>query len=106
VLTDRGLGAAVESLARCVRVPVEIVETPPERLAEPIEAAAYYLIAEALTNVTKHAHATAARVREAQTGGKLVVQVEDHGAGGAHAAIGTGLSVWRTAWRRSAGGSS
>jgi PAS domain S-box-containing protein len=91
VLTERGLGAAVESLVRRVPVPVEIVETPPERLPEPIEAAAYYLIAEALTNVVKHAQASTARVRVMQTADCVLVEVSDDGVGGADAAIGSGL---------------
>ena len=62
VLTDRGLRAAVEMLAGRAPVPVEIAEVPAERLPEPVEAAAYYLIAEALTNVAKYA----ARVRGAR----------------------------------------
>jgi PAS domain S-box-containing protein len=91
VLTERGLGAAVEALVRRVPVSVEIVETPSERLAEPIEAAAYYLIAEALTNIAKHAQANAARVRVAQTSDEVVVEVSDDGVGGADAATGSGL---------------
>ena len=91
VLTERGLGPAMEALASRAPVPVEIVETPSERLAQPIEAAAYYLIAEALTNVAKHAHARSVRVRVAQTGSMVVVQVHDDGVGGADAAGGTGL---------------
>jgi signal transduction histidine kinase len=91
VLTERGLGPAVEALASRAPVPVEIVETPSERLAQPIEAAAYYLIAEALTNVAKHAHARSVRVHVAQTGSMVVVQVHDDGVGGADTAGGTGL---------------
>jgi PAS domain S-box-containing protein len=91
VLTERGLGAAVESLADRVLVPVEIVETPSGRLAEPIEAAAYYLIAEALTNVAKHAQARTARVCVAQMDDGVVVEVSDDGIGGADAAMGSGL---------------
>jgi PAS domain S-box-containing protein len=92
VLTERGLGAAVESLAGRVPVPVEIVETPAERLAGPVEAAAYYLIAEALTNVARYANATSAKVRVAQTGDDtVVVEVSDDGVGGADAAHGSGL---------------
>ena len=63
VLTDRGLRAAVEMLAGRAPVPVEIAEMPEERLPEPVEAAAYYLIAEALTNVAKYAKASTVRVR-------------------------------------------
>jgi PAS domain S-box-containing protein len=91
LLTEQGLGAALESLARRTPVPVEIVETPAERLAEPIEVAAYYLIAEALTNVAKYAQATTARVRVAEAGDEVVVQVSDDGVGGADAARGSGL---------------
>jgi PAS domain S-box-containing protein len=91
VLTERGLGAAVESLVRRVPVRVEVVEAPSDRLAEPIEAAAYYLIAEALTNVAKHAQANAARVRVEQMDGGVVVEVSDDGVGGADAAVGSGL---------------
>jgi signal transduction histidine kinase len=91
VLTERGLGPAVEALASRAPVPVEIVETPAGRLAQPIEAAAYYLIAEALTNVAKHAHARSVRVHVAQTGSMVVVQVHDDGVGGADTAGGTGL---------------
>jgi PAS domain S-box-containing protein len=91
VLTERGLGAAVESLARRVPIRVEVVETPADRLAEPIEAAAYYLIAEALTNVAKHAQAETTRVRVAQTAEGVVVEVSDDGVGGADAAMGSGL---------------
>ena len=58
VLTDRGLRAAVEMLAGRSPVPVEIADIPAERLPEPVEAAAYYLIAEALTNVAKYAEAS------------------------------------------------
>jgi PAS domain S-box-containing protein len=91
VLTDRGLGQAVESLASRVPVPVEVEEFPQERLPEPIEAAAYYLIAEALTNVAKYAQASEARVRVAQADGAVVVEVSDDGIGGAAAAGGSGL---------------
>jgi hypothetical protein len=57
VLTERGLRAAVESLVSRVPVPLEIVEMPAERLAEPIEEAAYDLLAEGLTNVARYARA-------------------------------------------------
>ncbi len=91
VLTDRGLRAAVEMLAGRSPVPVEIVDVPDERLSEPVEAAAYYLIAEALTNVAKYAHASAVRVRVAASGASVVVEVSDDGVGGADAANGSGL---------------
>jgi PAS domain S-box-containing protein len=91
VLTDRGLRAAVEMLAGRSPVPVEIAEVPDERLPEPVEAAAYYLIAEALTNVAKYAQASTVRVRVSATGERVVVEVSDDGLGGADPAGGSGL---------------
>jgi signal transduction histidine kinase len=91
VLSDRGLRAAVEMLAGRAPVPVEIEDIPDERLPEPVEAAAYYLIAEALTNVAKYAHASAVRVRVAAGDERVVVEVSDDGVGGADAAHGSGL---------------
>ena len=91
VLTDRGLRAAVEMLAGRAPIPVEIAGMPGERLPEPVEAAAYYLIAEALTNVAKYAEASAVRVRVAVRDGRVLVEVSDDGVGGADAATGSGL---------------
>jgi PAS domain S-box-containing protein len=91
VLTDRGLRAAVEMLAGRVPVPVEVEDLPDGRLPEPVEAAAYYLIAEALTNVTKYADASAVRVRVALNDTGVVVEVSDDGVGGADPASGSGL---------------
>jgi signal transduction histidine kinase len=72
-------------------VPVEIAAIPVERLAEPVEAAAYYLIAEALTNVTKYAGASAVRVSVTAGEDAVVVEVSDDGVGGADPSGGTGL---------------
>jgi PAS domain S-box-containing protein len=91
VLTDRGLRAAVEMLAGRSPVPVEIAEVADERLPEPVEAAAYYLIAEALTNVAKYAQASTVRVRVTAAGERVVVEVSDDGIGGADPAGGSGL---------------
>jgi PAS domain S-box-containing protein len=91
LLTERGLGEAVESVASRIPIPVEVVETPRKRLAEPIEAAAYYLIAEALTNAARHAQASSIRIRVAQAGDSVVVQVQDDGVGGADVESGSGL---------------
>jgi PAS domain S-box-containing protein len=91
VLTDRGLRAAVEALARRAPVPVEIAELPDERLPEPFEAAAYYLISEALTNVAKYARASVVHVSVATRDHGVVVEVRDDGIGGADAAGGSGL---------------
>jgi len=90
VLTDRGLKAALEALAARSPLPVEI-ETSGERLAADVEAAAYYVVAESLTNVAKYARASSAQVRVRQDGGKLVVCVSDDGVGGADPAAGSGL---------------
>ena len=92
VLTDRGLRAAVEMLAGRAPFPVEIAEVPAGRLPETVEAAAYYLIAEALTNVAKYARASAARVRiVAASDASVLVEVSDDGVGGADPAGGSGL---------------
>jgi PAS domain S-box-containing protein len=91
VLTDRGLRAAVETLAGRAPFPVELAAMPDERLPEPVEAGAYYLIAEALTNVAKYAHASAVRVAVSAGDGRVSVEVSDDGIGGADASSGSGL---------------
>ena len=91
VLTDRGLRAAVEVLAGRVPVAVELADIPDERLPEPIEAAAYYLVAEALTNVAKYAQAATVHVRVEADDERVVVEVSDDGIGGADPAGGSGL---------------
>ncbi len=90
VLTDRGLRPALEMLASRTPVPVEVV-VPDERFAPEAEAAAYYVIAETLTNVAKYAQASAARVEVAQQNGSLHVLVTDDGIGGADPLGGSGL---------------
>ena len=91
VLTDRGLRTAVETLAGRAPVVVELGEMPDERLPAPVEAAAYYLVAEALTNVAKYAEATTARVRVLAGDASVTVEVTDDGRGGADPAGGSGL---------------
>ena len=91
LLTDRGLRAAVDALAARAPLPVELAEIPDERLPEPVEAAAYYLIAEALTNVAKYAQASTVRVRITAGDRDVVVEVSDDGVGGADPADGSGL---------------
>jgi PAS domain S-box-containing protein len=91
VLTDRGLRAAVEMLAGRAPVPVEIVDIPAERLPEAVEAAAYYLVAEALTNVAKYASASIVTVRVAANDDRLLVEIADDGVGGADPSSGSGL---------------
>jgi signal transduction histidine kinase len=91
LLTDRGLKAALEALANRSLVPVELDELPDERLPDGVEAAAYYLVAEALTNVTKYARASMASVRVLREDGHVIVEVSDDGIGGADARRGSGL---------------
>jgi PAS domain S-box-containing protein len=90
VLTDRGLGPALEALAMRAPIPVEL-EAPAERLAPAVEAAAYYVVAESLTNVAKYGRATAAEVSVATVNGTLEVTVSDDGVGGADPDRGSGL---------------
>jgi signal transduction histidine kinase len=91
VLSQRGLDAALESLASRAPVPVELHSAVEERLPSPVETAAYFVVAEALTNVAKYAGATHARVEVRRENGAAVVDIRDDGVGGADAAGGTGL---------------
>jgi signal transduction histidine kinase len=83
LLSDRGLVPALEGLAERSVLPVEIAETPSERLPAPVEAAAYYVVAEALANAAKHSRAERVTVRVAAADGCARVEVADDGAGGA-----------------------
>jgi PAS domain S-box-containing protein len=91
VLTDRGLKSAVDALVNRAPVPMEVVDIPDIRLPEAVETAAYYLIAEAVTNVAKYAQATHVAVSVRRDDGQLVVRVSDDGVGGADPSGGTGL---------------
>jgi signal transduction histidine kinase len=90
VLTEQSLGAALRSLAERSPVPVTIAEVP-KRLPAPTEAAAYFLVSEALANVAKYASASRVRVCVAQADGLVLVDVDDDGVGGADPSRGTGL---------------
>jgi signal transduction histidine kinase len=90
LLTDHGLGAAVRALAERSPLPVEVLELPEGRRGPAAEAAAYYVVAEALANAAKHAAATLVTVRVAAENGCLVAEVADDGRGGADPA-GSGL---------------
>ena len=83
VLTDRGLRPAVDALAARAPRPDGDRRLPRRPSPEPVEAAAYYLIAEAVTNVAKYAHATHVAVSVRPENGHLVVRVSDDGVGGA-----------------------
>jgi signal transduction histidine kinase len=82
ILTNRGLAAAIEALADRAPLPVQI-EIPDERYPAPVESTAYFVVAEALTNVAKHARAGRAEVTARVEDGTLRVQVRDDGVGGA-----------------------
>jgi signal transduction histidine kinase len=91
VLSDHGLGAALDALAQRFPFPVEIAAAPDERLPEAIEAAAYFVVAEAITNVARYARASHATVTVEREGDALNVAVADDGIGGADPGAGTGL---------------
>jgi signal transduction histidine kinase len=83
VLSERGLGPALEALAERALLPVELVEIPGERLPANVEAAAYYVVSEALANAAKHSSASSVSVRVKANATATVVQVSDDGVGGA-----------------------
>ena len=91
ILTNRGLPAALEDLASRATVPVEVIATPDERLPDPVEAAAYFVVSECLANIGKHADATSATVSVKADDGHLVVAVADDGVGGASLGDGSGI---------------
>ncbi|HYP48807.1 MAG TPA: sensor histidine kinase, partial [Thermoleophilaceae bacterium] len=91
LLSDRGLDAALETLTRRSPLPVELTGMPEQRLPEAVELAAYFVVAESLTNVTKYARASHATVNVERENGKVLVEVADDGVGGADPARGTGL---------------
>jgi signal transduction histidine kinase len=95
VLSDRGLDAALSSLAARSTVPVEMRVDVPERPPASVEAAAYFVVSEALTNVAKHADASKAVVTVRRSGDRLTVQVQDDGTGGASIVDGSGLAGLR-----------
>jgi PAS domain S-box-containing protein len=91
VLTERGLEPAVRALADRSLIPVELDVTLAERLPDPVEAAAYYVVSEALTNIAKYADASLVRIRIARAGPRALIEVTDDGVGGAHPDGGSGL---------------
>jgi PAS domain S-box-containing protein len=91
ILSRGGLELAFKALGRRSPVAVELDVRAKDRLPEPVEVAAYYVVAEALTNAAKHAHATFVRVEAEVIDGDLRVSVQDDGLGGANPARGSGL---------------
>ena len=91
VLHDHGLEPAIRSLMQRAPLPVELTFEAAERPSDAIEVAAYYVIAESLTNVAKYAHAELARVEVRVLGDRLLIAVADDGVGGADHTKGSGL---------------
>jgi signal transduction histidine kinase len=91
ILTEAGLGPALRALARRSDIPVAVDVKLNERLPAPVEAAAYYIASEALTNIAKHAHATVVELIVAHGDGVLTLQVHDDGVGGVDARRGSGI---------------
>jgi len=91
VLTSRGLTAALKGLASRSPVPVELLETPADRLPPSVESAVYFVVAEALTNAARYSRANAVTVGVVRDNGHVDVEVSDDGVGGADADNGSGL---------------
>ncbi|WP_433893186.1 sensor histidine kinase [Streptomyces sp. CA-111067] len=92
MLADRGLGEAVRALALDLPLPCETEIDLPERLADPLESACYFGVAEVVTNAVRHASAHGLQIRMARAEGVLRIEVVDDGVGGADPARGTGLA--------------
>ncbi|MFW6642456.1 histidine kinase [Nocardiopsis algeriensis] len=92
VLVERGLHGAVQALALTHHLPITVTSTLPGRPPDPVESAAYFAIAELLTNTAKHSEATQAWIRINHGQERLVITVADNGRGGADAAPGSGLT--------------
>jgi signal transduction histidine kinase len=92
ILSEGGLGPALQTLARRAAIAVRLDVTAMARLPEPVEVAAYYVVSEALTNATKHARASVVEVNAEVSGGTLRVCVHDDGDGGADPVRGSGLA--------------
>jgi signal transduction histidine kinase len=95
ILSEGGLGPALRTLARRAALPVQVDVPAERRLPAPIEAAAYYVISEAITNTTKHASASLARVAVEDADGTLRLSIRDDGVGGADPRRGSGLTGLR-----------
>ncbi|MGW1889302.1 sensor histidine kinase [Streptomyces sp. NPDC002004] len=92
VLTDRGLDAALSSVATRCTVPVTVDVDLPSRPAAAIEGIAYFTVSELLQNISKHSRATRATVDVWKSRSRLLIQVTDNGEGGATASEGSGLA--------------
>ncbi|MFZ0047397.1 MAG: histidine kinase [Streptosporangiaceae bacterium] len=91
VLEDRGLDAALSGIAARAPLPVRVSVAVPHRASPTVEAVAYFVVSECLTNIARHAAATRAEIDVRRTGDVLLIKVSDDGCGGADQARGTGL---------------
>lgn len=91
ILSDRGLSAAIEALADRTPMAFMLAELPQERMPKQVELTAYFVVAEAVTNVMRYANANLICVRVIAEGSKVIVEVSDDGDGGADPACGSGL---------------
>lgn len=92
ILSRGGLGPALKTLARRSSVPVELRVAVDQRLPDSVEVAAYYVVAESLTNAAKHAQASEVRVTVETDGPNVRLSIQDDGIGGAHSGRGSGLT--------------
>ncbi|MDQ2622812.1 MAG: histidine kinase, partial [Actinomycetota bacterium] len=92
ILTDRGLAPALLALSHRAPLPVEVAAVPENRLPHSVEAAAYYVVAESLTNVARYAEASRAEVEIVWTNGIVRIRIADDGVGGAAPGEGSGLN--------------
>jgi hypothetical protein len=105
ILADGGLRTALGTFARRSPIPVDLRVQADERLPEPVEVSAYYVVAEALTNTARHARASAVRVEVEVAADVLRVAVRDDGAGAPTWPAAPAWPASRTGWKRSAAGS-
>jgi signal transduction histidine kinase len=91
ILSEGGLVPALKALSRASSLPMELDLDAAHRLPPSVEVAAYYVVAEALSNAAKHAHASVVRLRAVVEDGRLCLTVSDDGIGGANPVRGSGL---------------
>jgi signal transduction histidine kinase len=92
VLEDRGLDAALSGIAARAPLPVKVAVNVPARASPTVEAVAYFVVSECLTNIARHAHAAKAEVNVRRAGDVLLIRVLDDGIGGAVPGTGSGLA--------------
>ena len=92
LLTEAGLGPALQSLAERAPVPTRVAAAPAARFPASVEATAYFVVSECLTNIAKHSRASMATISAREQGDELVLEVLDDGVGGAQMANGSGLA--------------